>query len=200
MNKDPYLTRQTLLKRAQDPHGHRAWEDFVAYYESFIHMVLKRISYNQQDHDDLVQEILLKLWDNLKSYEPERSKFRTWLSTVIRNTFINFLDKKSRQTKRDSSSQDPEIHDLIYSKTGSELEQLIQQEWEIYAANLAMERVRPLFSDTAMNVFNMLLDRKSVHEISSTLDLPESNIYKMKKRVKERLGKEIKLIRQELEF
>ena len=107
-------------------------------------MVIKRLSYNSSDQDDLVQEILLKLWNNLKSYDETKSKFRTWLSTVIRNTFINFLDKKGRREKREGSAIQTEVYELIHSKNASELEHMIQEEWEVYAANLAMERIRPL--------------------------------------------------------
>jgi RNA polymerase sigma-70 factor (ECF subfamily) len=50
------------------------------------------------DFDDLVQNVLLKLWRNIASYNPEKARFRTWLGVVVRNavkTFTMSLDEKS---------------------------------------------------------------------------------------------------------
>ena len=197
---DPYLTRQTLLARVQNPDDEGAWEDFVAYYENFIYMVLRRMCYNHEDHQDLVQEILLKLWEKLKSYDREKSKFRTWLSTVIRNTFINYLDKKSRRQKREDVISDPSMREMLYAENGTDLDIFIHREWEIYARNLALERIRSHFSEKALQVFDRMLDNKPVAQIAEELELGSSSVYKMGERVKNRLRDEIKLIRQELEF
>jgi len=197
---DPFHTRQTLLQRVQNPDDERAWEDFVAYYENFIYMVLRRMCYNHEDHQDLVQEILLKLWEKLKSYDRDKSKFRTWLSTVIRNTFINYLDKKSRRQKREDMISDPSMREMLYAENGTELDVFIHREWEIYARTLAMERIKGHFSGKALEVFDRMLDNKPVTQIAEELELGSSSVYKMGDRVKNRLKEEIKQIRQELEF
>ena len=200
MEKDPYLTRKTLILRAQDPSDHQAWEDFTGYYTSFIYMVLRRISYNREDHEDLTQEILLKLWGKLQKYEPQKYKFRTWLSTVIRNTVINFIDKKTRRQNREKKSADNEVLNGHLGQDETALSTIIDEEWEIFAINLAMERIRPHFSDKALEVFNMLLDNVSIDEISHVTALKENNICKIKSRLKERLHREVKLIKKELTF
>ena len=195
MVKDPYLTKQTLIQRAKNPDDQQAWEEFTAYYTSFIYMVLKRISYNHQDHDDLAQEILLKLWSKLKKYEPQKYKFRTWLSTVIRNTFLNFIDKKSRQQKREEKAfSDTQNDDM---ESSSQLTQIIQQEWEIFTINLAMERIRPHFSESALTVFEMILENTPTKEIAEKTSMSENNICKIKSRIKERLQREVRLINHE---
>ncbi|MCH2209006.1 MAG: sigma-70 family RNA polymerase sigma factor [Lentisphaerales bacterium] len=195
MVKDPYLTKQTLIQRAKNPDDQQAWEEFTAYYTSFIYMVLKRISYNHQDHDDLAQEILLKLWSKLKKYEPQKYKFRTWLSTVIRNTFLNFIDKKSRQQKREEKAFSDTQNDDIESS--SQLMQIIQEEWEIFTINLAMERIRPHFSESALTVFEMILENTPTKEIAEKTSMSENNICKIKSRIKERLQREVRLINHE---
>ncbi|WDE96493.1 sigma-70 family RNA polymerase sigma factor [Lentisphaera profundi] len=197
---DPYVTRQTLLQRVQNPDDERAWEDFVAYYENFIYMVLRRMCYNHEDHPDLVQDILLKLWEKLKTYDVEKSKFRTWLGTVIRNTFINYLDKKSRRQKREDLISDPSMREMLYAENGDELDLFIHREWELYARTLAMERIKDHFSEKALMVFDRMLDNIPVGQIAEELDLGSSSVYKMGERVKNRLREEIKLIRKELEF
>lgn len=58
-------TRQTLLQRAKDPDDHGAWEQFADYYHGFIQMILHKMDLSVQDHEDLIQEVLIKLWKSL---------------------------------------------------------------------------------------------------------------------------------------
>ena len=79
---DEWKTRQSLLSRVKDPNDEDAWEDFVRYYEKFIFHLLHQMKINTDDFDDMVQEILLKLWKSLRTYDREKAKFRTWLASV----------------------------------------------------------------------------------------------------------------------
>jgi RNA polymerase sigma factor (sigma-70 family) len=100
MSEDRYTTSQTLLMRAKNPDDHQAWEDFVEFYRRFIYHILHKMSISLNDFDDLVQVVLLRLWESLKNYEKQDCKFRSWLSQVTRNTVLNYLDKQQRQNKR----------------------------------------------------------------------------------------------------
>lgn len=193
---DPYITRQTLLSRATDPSDEEAWEDFVIYYESFIHMVLSRLLFDYTENEDLKQEILVKLWAKLKTYKKGKAKFRTWLSTVIRNTVLNHLDKKNRR----KLSLAPEGQVLLAADSQNDLEHHIQEEWESYASTIALKKIKSLFSEKAMKVFDMTLDNTPVPEISTELEISADSIYKMKARVISRLQEEIQHIRNETEF
>ena len=159
-------------------------------------MVLNRLLFDATDCDDLRQDILLKLWEKLKSYDDSKSKFRTWLSTVIRNRVLNYFRDKDKATKNLA----PEGEHLLYAESTNELEEHIQAEWETYAANLALERIKPLFSDNAMQVFNLYLDNNSVNDIAIKLSISADSVYKMRTRVVKRLQDEVKLIRSETEF
>ena len=193
---DPYLTRETLLKRACNPSDEAAWEDFVCYYESFIQMVLNRLLFDTRDCEDLRQEILLKLWAKLKTYNQDKSKFRTWLSTVIRNDVLKYIQKQDKRNKVLA----PQGESLLAADSQNELENHIQAEWEIYASNLALAKTKPLFSENAVRIFDMSMDNISVEDIAVKLGLSNDSVYKMKSRFIKRLRDEIKLIRSETEF
>ena len=110
---DEWNTHQTLIQRAKNPDDHQAWDDFVRYYKSFIKMVLRksRISFNEED--DLIQTILLRVWKGLPKYEYNRqqARFRTWLSTIIRNAVITHVN---RLKDKGDNSVDP----IEIEKTG----------------------------------------------------------------------------------
>ena len=43
---------------------------------------------------DIVQEVFIKVWKNLKKFDAEKSQFKTWLFTVARNTITDYFRKK----------------------------------------------------------------------------------------------------------
>lgn len=47
-----------------------------------------------QSSDDLAQEVFLTAFAKLKTFDPARSRFSTWLLTIARNKSINLLKKK----------------------------------------------------------------------------------------------------------
>ncbi|MDE0865267.1 MAG: hypothetical protein OSA98_15865, partial [Rubripirellula sp.] len=60
LSKEQWKTRQTLIDRARDPNDSQAWDEFTAYYGSFIRMVLMQLHAPLDDLEDLSQTILVK--------------------------------------------------------------------------------------------------------------------------------------------
>jgi RNA polymerase sigma-70 factor (ECF subfamily) len=46
--------------------------------------------------DDLIQEVMLKVWRNASQFDPARGKATTWLFTITRNLRIDYLRKEIR--------------------------------------------------------------------------------------------------------
>ena len=196
MNYD-WNTKQTLIQRAQNPDDHQAWNDFVTYYESFVKMVLGKSGISVSEEDDLVQNILLKVWKGLPNYEyrKENAKFRTWLSTIIRNTvYTHFNKMKGEDGKRDK------YKGMIENVSESSIEEIIEREWYDYIASVAMEKVKEAFSGQAIEVFRLSLEEKNAQEISEQLGLTENTVYSLRSRVKRRLKQEIATIRELIEL
>jgi len=183
--------------RARNPDDSQAWEDFVQYYERFIFHVLHRMNVSAADFDDLVQNVLLKLWRSIASYDSEKARFRTWLGVVVRNAVYDQFSETKRQRKL--LEQEIESMRRLEEEPASEIEQLIEQEWAQYVTNLAMERIEKLFSDEAVKSFTLSHDGMSAKEIAETLNLSTDSVYTLKSRVKSRLIKEIKAVIDELE-
>ena len=195
---DQWITKQTLIQRVQNQDDSTAWDDFVSYYKTFIEMVLNKSRISLNESDDLVQEILLKIWKGLPNYEyrKEQAKFRTWLSVLIRNTMLNFLDKKKRKNPGKVELND----EVILSVTETEIEKVIEEEWVSHLTSLAMQAVTKVFSGQAVEVFKMSLEGKGTKEIAETLDINEESVFVLRSRVKSRLKKEIRKLRDEIEF
>lgn len=60
---------------------------------------------NRPAAEDLTQEVFLKVWRNLKKYQPER-KFSSWLFEIAKNTALDYLKKKKELVWSDFEDQD----------------------------------------------------------------------------------------------
>ncbi|EDM25555.1 probable extracytoplasmic function alternative sigma factor [Lentisphaera araneosa HTCC2155] len=190
-------TRQTLIARLRDQHDEESWETFAQIYRRYIYVVIRRMNLSHSEAEDLVQEILFKVWNKLPelNYNPHKARFRTWLSTVIKNHVISYI--RSSQSHSNKLSKAAEEMNETYSD--HEIDEIIRKEWENYISNMAMERIKKSFPGQALKVFEMSLEGKSVAEIAETLNLKENSVYKSKNRVKARLIEEISLLRSDLE-
>ncbi|MCH2204382.1 MAG: sigma-70 family RNA polymerase sigma factor [Lentisphaerales bacterium] len=196
--EENWNTHQTLILRAQNPDDASAWDDFVKYYETFIKMVLKKSNIPFSEADDLVQDILLKVWKGLPGYEyrREKAKFRTWLGTIIRNTVINHYKK----VKRTGGGKFEIFENSILNIKESEIEKVIKDEWIKYLTKFAMDKIESIFSGQAIEVFKLSLKGNSGRDIATALSITEESVFVLRSRVKSRLKKEIDSLRSEIEF
>ncbi|NQX00001.1 sigma-70 family RNA polymerase sigma factor [bacterium] len=198
-----YDTRHTLLHRARDRGDEAAWAEFTGYYRDFIYMVVHKMGIKHPDSDDLVQTSFLKVWKNIDRFkvDDDRAKFRTWLSTMIRNLVINHINQRKGifdklQSMEDNRNVMPEF---LHTVTETEVEEVIQKEWETYVVNLAMKNIKTLFSARAIEIFFQLLDGADTKTIAERYEIEENSVHKLKNRVKNRLIEEIQRIRENLE-
>ena len=200
MTDDKYLTRQTLLIRAQNQSDHEAWAEFIEVYKAFIYHILKRMNVKQADVDDLTQEILLRLWEKLDSYDASKGRFRTWMSFVIRNLVLNSIQKNNtRAQKLNQLAEDPSQPINFKENSDSELKKTIEREWKLYISNMALENIRELFSTNALEVFERSLNGQKNPQIVEELQLTESTVKVLKHRVKNRYITEVKRLITEFE-
>ena len=193
---DNHRTRQTLIQRACDPGNDLAWAEFDKTYRRFIAFVLGRMGVHRDDIDDLTQKIFSSLMRSLSSYDRTKGTFRTWLSTVIRNTAFAYFKKEQREKQQLAEIESEPALEL---GNANNVDAFIQAEWGVYVANLAMQRVRDQFQGKAIEVFEQGLDGVPVEEIARRTDLTTASVYTLRKRVKKRLYLEIRSLIEELE-
>ncbi|MDD7984641.1 sigma-70 family RNA polymerase sigma factor [Lentisphaera marina] len=198
MAGNDWNTRLSLLQRAKNPDDHHAWDEFTFYYSNFVKVVLSEMGVNQNDKDDLSQIVLISLWKALPKFELDKNKarFRTWMSTVIHNKVIDYYRKVNSQNNKNSKFWDDNQNQLTVVQP--EIEKIIQNEWEVYVVQTALERIRENFSGKAMQVFEMSMDNVPTNEIAEKLDVAYSSVSKLKNRVKERLVVEITNLKSEM--
>ncbi len=72
----------------------RAFEHLFTRYGGSLHQIyLAKTGGNADDTNDLIQEIFIKTYLNLSSYD-RRYAFGQWIYTIARNTFIDYVRKR----------------------------------------------------------------------------------------------------------
>ncbi|MGJ8696938.1 MAG: RNA polymerase sigma factor [Verrucomicrobiaceae bacterium] len=199
-SSDRLLTRVTLLQRARDEKSDLAWNELLGFYEPFISKVLGSMGFRGADLDDARQQVSLRLWKGLKTYErdPKRAKFRTWFAKLIRNTALNIIQSKKREPQGTSfDDADSPISDTLADSP--ELDARVENEWQQYVVEIALDRARQVFSGNAVDVFTMSLGGTSVEDIAETLGIKINTVYILKHRVKAMLLREIQVLKRDLE-
>ncbi|UOE41401.1 sigma-70 family RNA polymerase sigma factor [Chryseobacterium suipulveris] len=61
--------------------------------EKLVTHIVRKMTSNEDDQKDLVQDVYLKAYQNLSSFQ-FKSKLSTWIANIAYNTTINYLQKK----------------------------------------------------------------------------------------------------------
>jgi RNA polymerase sigma-70 factor (ECF subfamily) len=70
-----------------------AWEELVRQYHRRIYQICYRFTGSQSEAEDLTQDVFIRMYHSLNSYDPTRASFVTWLITVSRNLLVDHFRK-----------------------------------------------------------------------------------------------------------
>ena len=70
--------------------------ELLPHTKALYNLAKYHLTYNEEDLQDLIQETYLKAYRNIESYR-EGSNAKTWLFTILKNTFISQYRKYSKK-------------------------------------------------------------------------------------------------------
>ncbi len=88
-----------------------AWEEIVQRYHRRIYNICYRFSGSQDQAQDLTQEVFIKMYGSLKSYDSQRAAFMTWMTTITRNLLVDYFRKSKQERMTDSLDAAPSEHE-----------------------------------------------------------------------------------------
>jgi len=65
-------------------------------YKERVYWLVRKMVIDHEDSNDLVQEIFVKIWNNLDNFRADSQLF-TWIYRIATNECLNFLKKKKRR-------------------------------------------------------------------------------------------------------
>ena len=79
-----------------------AWEEIVQKYHRRIFNICYRFAGSSDDAQDLTQEVFIKMYRTLNSYDMDRGAFMTWVTTMTRNLLVDHFRKTKQERLTDS--------------------------------------------------------------------------------------------------
>ncbi len=79
-----------------------AWEEIVSMYQRRIYNICYRFAGSGDDAEDLAQEVFIKMYRTLASYDSAKGAFVTWVTTITRNLLVDHFRKSKQDRMTDS--------------------------------------------------------------------------------------------------
>lgn len=183
-------TRNTLILQA-GAGVPEAWTELDNLYRPFIHGWFYRQGVAPTDIDDLSQEVMKTLFQELPSFEHsgKNGAFRSWLRAICMNRLLGY--RRSLKTKGQPVGG-TDFHSLIQNLPN---EKDLEAKWDVEHQQALLrylfKRIEPQFEDRTMFIFRrLMLDQRTVDEVSAELSISRSNVYLTRSRVLKRLREE----------
>lgn len=84
-----------------------AWEEIVRVYTRRIYNICYRFAGTGTDAEDLTQDVFIRIYRTLGSFDPDRASFNTWITTVTRNLLVDHFRKSKNDRATDSIDSAP---------------------------------------------------------------------------------------------
>ena len=167
------LVRQCIAGEQQ------AWAQLVASQHRRIYGICYRFTNSACDAEDLTQDVFIKVYKNLNSFDLQKGSFQTWMTTLARNLLVDHfrrtrLDRASDSLDASLGSDDdgPTIGDRLMDSgisqdkhvAGLELKATIQE---------ALKQLSPELREA---VILRDLEDMDYKEIAQVLRIPEGTV------------------------
>jgi RNA polymerase sigma-70 factor (ECF subfamily) len=101
-----------LVSRVSDQRDRDAFIKLYQYFAPRVKSFLMGKGLSEQPAEDVLQEVMLAVWQKAGSYKPEKAAVSTWIFTIARNKYIDLLrrDERRKESAIDSfgtSSEGP---------------------------------------------------------------------------------------------
>jgi RNA polymerase sigma-70 factor, ECF subfamily len=84
-----------------------AWEQIVQQYSRRIYNICYRFAGSPDDAEDLTQEVFIRMYRTLNSYDTSRGAFVTWVTTITRNLLVDHFRRSKMERMTDSLDAAP---------------------------------------------------------------------------------------------
>lgn len=172
-----------------------AYADLIKRHQRFVFTLAMRFAKRREDAEEIAQDCFVKVYRSLESFQ-RKSKFTTWLYSIVYTTAMTTLRKKQIAT---DSINDEHTFIKLENKPGDYNENNIENKSRSYYLNQAINQLLP---DDAMIITLFYKGEQSLEEIAKAMGI-EANTVKVKlfrarQRLKDKLERNLKHEAKEL--
>lgn len=156
-----------------------AWQQLVVSQHRRVYGICYRFTGSASDAEDLTQDVFLKVYRNLDSFDSAKGQFTTWLTTLTRNLLVDHF-RRTRQDRvtdsmdvtYDGESDGPTMADRLADGGPSQLDRMAQQELRARVQH-ALKQMSPELREA---VILRDLEDMDYREIALILRVPEGTV------------------------
>jgi RNA polymerase sigma-70 factor (ECF subfamily) len=166
-----------VVRRCMDGDS-AAWAEMVRAHHKRVYGLCYRFTGNSADAEDLTQDVFLKIYSNLASFDLTRGSLQVWITTMTRNLLVDNFRRTRNQRATDSLDngwdQTEELRpiDRLTSPGASQHEVAAQKELAAMVQN-ALTQVSVELREAVILRDLQDLDYK---EIAQVLGIPEGTV------------------------
>ena len=188
----PQASTDELIQRCAEG-DQRAWEAIVAQHRRRVFNVAYRFTGTHEEAEDLTQEIFLKVFRSLHTFD-RRANFQTWLISVSRNLCIDHY--RSTRKERQAVDRGVGAEDLAPPARTPSPHAVLERHDQVGLLKEALKELSP-----SLRAAVLLRDIRelSYQEIADALRLPEGTVKSRINRGRAELARQITRLRRERE-
>jgi RNA polymerase sigma-70 factor (ECF subfamily) len=149
-----------------------AWEALLRTYTRRIYNLCYRFTGRVEEAEDLTQEVFIKVFQTLKSYDAAQGSFSTWLTRVARNHLVDHY-RRTRKDRVTSSLEDDAGRLAEMTSPHAEPTSGVESRERKEGLQLALDKLSP---DLREAVVLRDLQDLDYQEIALVLKVPEGTV------------------------
>ena len=186
-------TRASLVARVKDPRDAEAWSRFVAVYHPVIYRLARNRGMQDADAEDLAQQVLASVATAVKRWEPDpnRGRFRTWLTRITRNAVTNAL-ARARPDRGDGGTDSLALLEQ-QPNVDTAADEDLERESRRAVFRWAQEKIQPEFQPSTWAAFQRTtVEGQNIEQAAEALGKTPGAIYAARSRVMRRLKETVR--------
>jgi RNA polymerase sigma-70 factor, ECF subfamily len=173
----PEIDWPTLVRRCLDGDA-GAWTELVTAQQRRVYALCYRFTASAHDAEDLTQDLFIKLYGNLASFDPAKGSFPTWITTLTRNLLVDHYRRGRQQRVTDSmdagweQGSEAAPGEPIVDQRTSPLQHAVRNQLE-HMVQSALAKVSPELREAVILRDLQDMDYK---EIAEVLAIPQGTV------------------------
>lgn len=162
----------------------KALEYVIDNYAWILKTVLKKhLFYIMDYYEECMNDCLLAIWENIHSYNPEKSSFKNWIGGIAKYKSIDYTRKYLKDLETTN------IEDVNITVEDNFIKEILQNE----ISEETQKMLQNLSNEDRKILEKRYLKDKEMDEISKDTGLSKSILYNRLSRIRKKIHKEIKL-------
>jgi len=169
-----------------------AWAEVVQLHSRRIYNICYRFTGSYEDAQDIAQEVFIKIYRTLKTYDGTRGAFTTWITTVTRNLLVDHYRSRKSDRLTDSleaapsgNEEAPTLGERLQDSTPSPESHMRRKDTQ----KVVQQGLAKLSPELREAVILRDLEELDYREIAAVLKVPEGTVKSRINRGRTELGR-----------